>query len=231
VQYHRGKVFFGLLPYYPLNEFPNHKREYAAHIDLQQSQFFRYPLYHPEFYYAESSYTKNYDLAQNLVAGENLVLSFNGVPEFYVYNLNSGEIAEYHSKSKYLNLQEPPMKIKGKDDAEVKMETGAYGRIIHDPYRKLYYRVVNAPTPVFDEETGMYRTQAEVKNSILILNENFEQIGESLLFEGLKDNSMVVSKEGLLILDLKATEESNKNVIFAVINLSTHKGPLENSSE
>lgn len=116
--------------------------------------------------------------------GKQFVYSFHDTEDIYVTNLAHTKLQPIKSKSKYLS----PLTFKPKKrgyatpDNCNSMAEPRYGNILYDPYRKVYYRIA---FPKADIEKGINcfeLSSFEGKNfSIMILNEDFQIIGETLM--------------------------------------------------
>ena len=116
--------------------------------------------------------------------GEQFVYSFHDTEDIYVTDLAHTTLQKIKSKSKYLSPLEFKPKKRGYATADncTSMTEPRYGNILYDPYRKVYYRIA---FPKADIEKGINcfeLSSFEGKNfSIIVLNEDFEIIGETLM--------------------------------------------------
>ena len=128
-----------------------------------------YSMFH-DFYYT--------DLDLNL---KNLIVSFPVDEKIYLRDINGKLIKEVEAKSDYLNINFNSFKVVGQAASEKYfLDNPSYNRILSDPYRKVYYRFAlqkyegkgNVPTLMMSSYMPL---------SVIILNEQFEKIGETLL--------------------------------------------------
>ncbi len=73
----------------------------------------------------------------------------------------------------------------------------SYYKVLYDPHRSLYYRLVGLPSEKFDiNDMKTYRK----KLSVIILDKNFQFLGETLLDEQYNPRSAFVNEKGLHIV-------------------------------
>lgn len=91
----------------------------------------------------------------------------------------------------------------------------SYFAILHDPYRKVYYRFATLPQSL--EE---FKNNVSQHPAVVILDENFKKIGQSILpkDKGLQFHTMMVGKDGLYINQVPF--EENK-MVFAIYALTS----------
>lgn len=134
--------------------------------------------------------------------GENFVYAFHFLENIQIASIDHQTIREVNAKSKYID------KIKLLDDygnltPNDACENPNYGNLIYDKYRNVYYRIAYPATEVDKSIKGMELLQYGRKNfSIIILNKDFEIVGETL-FPDYTYNStlMFINKDGLYISD------------------------------
>ncbi len=92
----------------------------------------------------------------------------------------------------------PPSKDKVFDSGETfryEAFTGAYEAIKYDPYRQMYYRFAFLPV----EDPATQPTVLHGKIAIIILDNNFQKVGEYVLPNGYNHLMSFVGKAGLHI--------------------------------
>lgn len=112
------------------------------------------------------------------------VYSFHDTDDIFITDLAHTTLQKIKVKSKYLS----PLKFKPQKmgyvspDNCTNMAKPRYGNILYDPYRKVYYRIA---FPKTDIEKGINCMELDMsggkKFSIMILNEDFQIIGETLM--------------------------------------------------
>lgn len=93
--------------------------------------------------------------------------------------------------------------------------TPSYWAVIYDSYKNVYYRVVQLPDE--SQELDRYGWKSK-KNIIMVFDQKFNYIGESIVPENLSFETFFVSPEGLCLLDKK-----NKNDDLAVFKIMTYE--------
>jgi hypothetical protein len=117
----------------------------------------------------------------------------------YIYNLKFELIKKVAAKSHFLNTIEP---IKKGSNPEMHLHhaiySGLYRRILYDPYRDCYYRMVIHGRDTHKQSDTNSRAFELSEFSVMVLNSEFEIIAESK-FEGGQYNifTSFVSKRGL----------------------------------
>jgi hypothetical protein len=159
---------------------------------------------------------------------DKLVYSFGADPNLYEVALD-GSVEMHLAKSDYIEDIRPykPTENEGK----VFLETGVYGMIIYDRYRKLYYRVAGLETVPFFTDGRLKQTSCK-KYSLILLDSNFNKVGETLLLpvENYLIKDWFVCKKGLCISTANPLNRTiNENEMrFNLLVLDTLKtGPTE----
>lgn len=135
--------------------------------------------------------------------GKEFIYSFEDSEDLYVTNLAHTTLRKIKVKSKYLpSLHFKPQEFSmASPDNCSSMEKPRYGTILYDPYQKIYYWIAY---PEADIEKGINCFDLMAcggKNfSIIILNEDFEIIGETLMPDYTYNPKLCfVRKDGLYI--------------------------------
>ena len=113
--------------------------------------------------------------------GKELVYSFGMDENLYTVSLDDGKVMKHFAKSRFIDELKTP---KVSDDLAVVAkrlcEYPFYGNIYYDKYRRLYYRVVYPQEEYEKEENFVDLWQfGRGKFSIIVLNEDFEVLGET----------------------------------------------------
>jgi hypothetical protein len=137
--------------------------------------------------------------------GSRFIYSFRFEESITVASLDHKDIQKIPAKSKYIkNINPREERI---DDMRLSVkrlcEAPFYERLIHDPYRNVYYRGAYPETEMEELEGSTYSdiwASGRKRFSIIILDKDFNIIGETL-FPDYKYccRSMFVEKEGLYI--------------------------------
>lgn len=107
------------------------------------------------------------------------IYSFGIDPLLYVTDFNTTQ--SYNAKSDYIDEIKPFDKKGGLDaNKNYFIETPYYGEILYDSYRNVYYRFARREIPITDSQ-GNINIWENKPCSIIILDEQFQKIGETLL--------------------------------------------------
>lgn len=135
--------------------------------------------------------------------GKQFVYSFEDSEDLFVTDLEHTTLKRIRVKSKYL----PDLKFKSQEVTMagptncIHVETPHYGAIFHDPYRKVYYWIAYPKAKI---EKGINCLELRMfggKNfSIIVLNEDLEIIGETLMPDYIYNPELCfVRKDGFYI--------------------------------
>jgi len=114
-----------------------------------------------------------------------IIYCFEAIPEIWCYSVEDGSFEKYLSKSSFDKT--PCMPITFKRTPETKdlllnhLKTNPfYHRLIFDPINNIYYRFYALP---LDEKSsdGYYTTTMDKRYSVMVLDERFNLLAESLL--------------------------------------------------
>lgn len=176
----------------------------AATIDLGTKEVQALPMPYPKFKGADNRAKKS-GVENNMSCcfdGRHFIYSFHFDENIKVASIDHQTINEIPIKSNYID------KVKLLDDygnltPNDACENPNYGGLIYDKYRKVYYRIAYPACEVDKSIRGLELLQYGRKNfSIIILNEAFDIIGETM-FPDYTYNStlMFVREDGLYISD------------------------------
>lgn len=173
-------------------------------IDLNSKEVKSLPFYYPNFKEAnnnakkggmEEYFSRDFD-------GENFIYSFFFDENIFVTNMDHTSIKKIKIKSEYIN------KVKLLDDygnltPEDACSNPNYGNLIYDKYRNVYYRIAYPKTEIEKGVRGLeLRSYGRKLFSIIILDKNFNIIGESLFPKyTYNSNLLFIHKDGLYISD------------------------------
>lgn len=133
-----------------------------------------------------------------------IILSFPASHNIYAYSYKNDECKVYSAGSKYIMNILPFSKKKewfgsfAKQDYEMYYyKTPSYSELYYDKYRDLYYRIAELSNNKFSySDLETYTKQ----KSIIIIDKNFNYVGEKLIKENFYPQSIFVSKRGLNIV-------------------------------
>lgn len=221
-----NKLYFPSLPDYNLYSEMTVGQEMEIAYDLNtksHSEHFHFPEEYEGFH---NTYYITYSRTIN-DAGD-FVYSFPMCHHLYVKDKN-GRISKMLAESKYalgVTIRKNTAFADNIDETKAYIEGYAYRFIIFDKYRKVYYRFVHHPMEYIDPSNGLARRLEDKPESIIILDENFNKIGEYELPVGkyLTENYFVNS-EGLWISNNHPDNpDLDENFLsFTLFKLSSNK--------
>jgi hypothetical protein len=148
-------------------------------------------------------------------ADEDLIIhSYGNDEDIYVYDsLNTKR--SYYAGSKEMKPIKPPSKDKVLESGETlryEAFTGAYEAIKYDPYRKMYYRFAFLPV----DDPATQPTVLHGKIAIIILDSNFQKVGEYILPKGYNHLMSFVGKAGLHIASRSKYSQDEDHLTFDI---------------
>lgn len=143
------------------------------------------------------------------------IFSFGPFEDLYKYNKEGKLLDKYTPKSLFHKTPTKFPSDKISDDKYVYqylITTGQYRDIIHDKYRNVFYRIyMHAST---ESNPNILLTPSDKEWSIITLDNNFSIVGEDKMSKEYDPNTLLVSKEGLLISDNRYSSKNyNPNKI------------------
>jgi hypothetical protein len=133
--------------------------------------------------------------------GVNFVYSFHFDENIYVTLPDHRDIRRIPVRSRYISKIRFPELRPPRELLRNECENPNYGNLIHDPYRKVYYRIA-CPATEFEQNEDFKEIYAYGRKtfSIIILDEDFNILGETLFPDFIYASSMMfVRKDGLYI--------------------------------
>lgn len=132
--------------------------------------------------------------------GKDFVYSFYVDEDIIVTPTNHSELRTVNVKSKYIDS---PAEVQENSEKgpKLNLELARYGDLIYDPYREVYYRFAYPKTTLDDKIRWWGKAVYGRKIfSVIILNKEFEIIGETLFPEAIYNSYVFfVHKDGLYI--------------------------------
>jgi hypothetical protein len=146
---------------------------------------------------------------------EDLIMhSFGNDEWIYVYDsLNVSK--SYYAGSKSMGPIKPPSKDKVLETGEThryEAKTGAYEAIKYDPYRKMYYRFAFLPVEDIATQPSVFYGRI----AIIMLDHNFQKVGEYVLPKGYNHLMSFVGKEGLHIASRSKYDQDENFLTFDI---------------
>jgi hypothetical protein len=160
---------------------------------------------------------------------DQLVSNFSFDPNLYVYDLRSNSIVKSISiPSKHFHhipIWRAEYDKTDNSDQDFYIQNPSYKSILYDKWRDVYYRFAERGVELKDVE-GNFNTWYDKKPSIIILNSEFEIIGETDLPQSIyRISDAIVGKDGLYVATNNDKNPNyNENVLtFHVYELSDTK--------
>ena len=195
---HKGHITLGTYMFYSVDNSDLHKEIISIDIDLNEGRIIdssNYPKFDDQYRAPLYGYSRAYN-------GKQFIYSFRRLDDLFVQN-NDGSYSRYYCKSRYRTksldwVNNPLDPIIQQQKANI--INPSYTSVLYDKYRKYTYRIF---LPGYDiDETENIQKHFEYLDlfSIIVLDENFNVITETLMPEKTYDPTMkFVSKEGLYL--------------------------------
>jgi hypothetical protein len=156
---------------------------------------------YPGFYYRYNWGWGNYREVFSHVQNNTILYSFPASHNVYRYDLKNKKVTEFCAGSSLIKEIHPFADNKADYEPSAKIdytkyfwENPSYFKMIYDPYRNMYYRIVGLPYEKYDvKDIKTYRK----KISIVIFDENLKFLGETLLDEKIETGMAFINQEGL----------------------------------
>ena len=132
--------------------------------------------------------------------GKEFIYSFYVSEDIVVTSVDHSEVKKISVKSKYLDSPIVKQEVSERGP-QLNLELARYGDLIYDPYREVYYRFVYPKTTLEDNIRWWGKSvYGRKKFSVIILNKDFQIIGETLFPESIYNSYVFfVHKDGLYI--------------------------------
>ena len=144
--------------------------------------------------------TNYYGTFSRIFNGKDFVYSFRVKEDIVVASLDHREIKQVKVKSRYLDNVTGVQK-----DTELgpklNLELARYGDLIYDPYREVYYRFAYPKVSLENDMNWWGKSIfGRKKFSVIVLNKDFQIIGETLFPESIYNSYVFfVREDGLYI--------------------------------
>ncbi|NVK42046.1 MAG: DUF4221 family protein [Oceanospirillaceae bacterium] len=177
-------------------------------------------------YYLPTAYTKNNLFSRyyyNPSIGINkfnnqILISFGASDSITVTDFNNFERNYYAGSS----LFDEVASLKSKQDAWDHYRLNyMYEGIVYDSYRECYYRFLTLPKKEDELKSGDLKTGRIKDISIIILDNNFQQIGETLIDPSYSNLVYFIDERGLNLYNIKKGLSDEDNLYFGIFNLSS----------
>jgi hypothetical protein len=168
-------------------------------VDIRTNDI-SYPYYRTEKYQEgqwgmTSTHTRFY---QTYNEADDLMVHSHGNDEYiYVYD-KANKMTKYYAGSAAIKEIKPYSKTQVLESSEsyrYEATTGAYTAIFYDPYRQMYYRFAFLPVEDIATQPSVFYG----RTAIIMLDHNFQKVGEYVLPKGYNHLMSFVGKAGLYI--------------------------------
>lgn len=171
-----------------------------AKIDLNKKEIVQLPITYPKVY-SDAFLGDAMDLYRCVVDDDQIVYSFEASPFLYTINLD-GDLNGYDGKSQFHKTQIQALDTLLVKNMDIRMnhliESPLYGKILFDPYRRLYYRFFNQGVPLQDS-LGNFNNLGDKKLFLIVFDEAFNKLKELELDNSHRPKKSFVGKKGLYI--------------------------------
>lgn len=177
----------------PLTETP-----LSVEIDTVQKQYKSVPLTYSVLTKKERQ--TNDIIFSRIFDGVHFVYSFSVSENIQIASVDHSQIQTVQVKSKYIDYPADIQELSEKGPQQ-NLELARYGDLLYDPYREVYYRFAY-PQVSLDNHKNWWgkAVYGRKKFSVIILDKNFEIIGETLFPEAIYNSYVFfVHKDGLYI--------------------------------
>ncbi len=167
------------------------------------------------------------DRIEHYYFDETILYAFHALPEIWKYNIQTSTLQRYNCKSTFHTDSILPITFKrtpkNKDLLfDHFMHSARYERLVYDKYKKCYYRFFVLQMSHKNEQ-GLFNTYKDRRMSLMVLDENFNLIGETLLPKNcLAIFFAVASKQGLFVNNGPLTKAKENGWNILKINFTVH---------
>ncbi len=194
--------------------FYDDKGKMIISVDLKtgkEEYLFRRPQFYEKVFYTSTEAT----LPHFAINGESFVIST--ASSNYIQVFDKDKPAKYYlAKSADIDTIMPyatkmPTYIDPKVAEEAVLQP-SYRSIIYDPYRNFYYRIARIP-PTRDQWMSTKRRIGKI--TVIILDENFQKVGETEIdYKKYDVNGFFMSREGLNFVNMEKYRENEDELVF-----------------
>ena len=176
-------------------------------VDYQNNNFFSYNHYF-------SSLTTNEDSSK-------IIYSFGASNYIQVLDISNNTTQNFPALSDL--FEKVPSKLSAAndmDDFDFYRLHHSFDRIIFDHYRKVYYRFYSFPKNVEElKNPAAHISRLKSKLGVIILDDKFQKIGETILPAGYNATLVFITDKGLHVWNADQSFEDEDNMCIGVFNL------------
>jgi len=149
------------------------------------------------------------------------LISFPCNANIFLLDRYKNSVQTYTAKSKYQTEEAMPLDTSCKNSTEEKMRhlttVPYYAEILYDKYRELYYRFFRKNIPL-RQSNGKYNDFTDKPVVLMVLNKQFEVIGEYELKDFRNSYVSFVSKAGLYVKEIRSDRKGETK--FRIFNFA-----------
>ena len=178
-----------------------HKTPLTVSIDTVSKKSFSYPFKFDIFKQNDNKNKINSTLFSRIYNDSSFIYSPFTDEFIYITSIDHSKIKKIKIKSKYIDDPSKEQTKIPQKGAKENLELARYGNLIYDKYRDVYYRFAYHKTTL-DEKTNWVgrAVYGRKKFSIIILNSDFQIVGETLFPEEIYNSYVAfIHKDGLYL--------------------------------
>lgn len=159
----------------------------------------------PELYRSQLYGSNLLDFSYCYNDDRNFVFSFSADSNIYEYGLNDFH-KSYFGKSYFQSTPIFPLtkaQLEADEGFKQYLLRDSYGSIYYDSFKKRYLRIARGKLSESDYESKKFMR----RQSIVLFDDNFKIIGESVMDGGVRLNSIFFTKDGKIYARVKADDE------------------------
>ncbi len=161
------------------------------------------PFHYPPVFKERTEYNPIYIGPKTCFVDTRIIINFANLPNIYLFDLSSNKTITYGGKSKLTDNYPEPMEP-GADALNYMLKSIWFFKIIHDPYRKLYYRT-HWGEMALSKNGGEINTYYDKPLFLSVFNESFDYLYETKLEidSGICPELLIPCPEGLIVFPFK----------------------------
>lgn len=180
-------------------------------------------IYFPDFYFQANWGYTNYRQLYHCFDEDEMIVSFPAADFLYKYSLTTYSMDSVRATSKFIGKIKPLSKRSGlktnlEKSARFYASNPSYGPVYYDKYRKVYYRFAELPRKRAEFDPNDPMGSVMKSQSIIILDKDFQKIGESQIGNKYRILNTIITHDGIL---LNRLEKDETKIIYDIYTLSS----------
>ncbi len=213
--YKKDKLFFHLLNYTSKEPgdvgFLKNKFPLGGHIDIKDKKFTEHDISYP--YFEDNRYYQNATHPYTCFTHNNTIIyAFRHTGNLIEYDFENRKRTMHYVKSSLVDSIKPDTIILDNNYGAV------YQQLYYNSYEQKYIRIVKLQV---DKKASPY-LKNHPKFSLMLLDTNFNVLGECIFPEGFSFFPMLFTKEGIIIRNIE--KNTKDSIVFSLFKLNTIKG-------